>query len=113
MGAYSAAYTGEGGATPEKIAAAQQKDVLLKIIMSGSAREGQAAPPAAVVFMAMRVSHLPPLAHAYLSLCFALSLRVSSLFLLLRMQVYTHACMCVCMCVYGRVRVCVWWRHSM
>lgn len=51
MGAYSMAYAGEGGPTPEKIATAQQQDVVLRIIMSAATSEGKAPPPAPVVCM--------------------------------------------------------------
>jgi len=54
MGAYSMAYAGDGGPTPDKIAAAQAQDLVLRIVMSAAATEGKPAPPAPVVFMAMR-----------------------------------------------------------
>lgn len=54
MAAYSAAYAGEGGATPDSIAKAQQQDVLLKLIMASASSDGTPPPPPAVVFMAMR-----------------------------------------------------------
>ena len=34
MGAYSMAYAGDGGPTPDKIAAAQAQDLVLRVIMS-------------------------------------------------------------------------------
>ena len=34
MGAYSMAYAGDGGPTPDKIAAAQAQDLVLRIVMS-------------------------------------------------------------------------------
>jgi phospholipase A-2-activating protein len=55
MTAYSMAYAGEGGVTPAKIVAAQQKDVVLKVIMAASERaEGSGKAGAPVVFMALR-----------------------------------------------------------
>jgi len=53
MGAYSMAYAQEGGATQETLAAAQGKDVALKVLLAASCA-GEVKPPKTAAMMAMR-----------------------------------------------------------